>query len=242
MHPMDEAPATKRENDWPGFLFPSQVASFMLVETEDLMPLIAPIVWPIFGSMMALRYPAQLLRVAATASVHSILHFVNFEDNQQIPKVSQVVRTFVNLRPPTAYTMIKDKQQVEYNYTATIRARTRCALPLAQEFHPVEWLHMPISPRTGAIASFAGWNEKEILKTLKTVVQRLGGRDYGQEPSGLRHFYVCDTSRMYAERTEPRPNTDSILQATTCLSRPEVVDQKAHQQFQKVRDSMQLIA
>ena len=47
---------------------------------------------------------------------------------------------------------------------------------------------------------------------------------------------------MYSERTEPRPNTAAILQATTCWSRPEVVDQTAHQQFQKVRDSMQLIA
>ena len=85
-------------------------------------------------------------------------------------------------------------------------------------------------------------NEEEILKTLKTVVQRLGGRDYGQEPSGLRHCFICDTSRMYAERTEPRPNTAAILQATTCWSRLEVVDQTAHQQFQKVGDSMQLIA
>ena len=193
MHPLDETPATTRgENEWPGFLLPSQVASLMLVETEVLIPLIAPIAWPIFGSMMALRYPTQPLKIAATASVHSILHFVNFEENQQIPSFSKVVRTFGNLRPPTAYTMIKDRQQVEYNYTATIRARARCAFPLAQEFHPVEWLHMPISPKTGSVASVADWNEKELLKTLKTVIEKLGGRDHGQEPSGLRHAFVCD--------------------------------------------------
>ena len=192
--------------------------------------------------MMALRYPTQPLRIAATASVHSILHFVNFEENQQIPSFSEVVTTFANLRPPTAYTMIKDRQQVEYNYTATIRARARCALPLAQEFHPVEWLHMPISPKTGAVASFADWNEKELLKTLKTAIQRLGGRDHGQEPSGIRHAFVCDTSRMYIERTEPRPNTAAILQATTCWSKPEVVDQTVHQEFRKIKDLMQMIA
>ena len=101
---------------------------------------------------------------------------------------------------------------------------------------------MPISPKTGAVASFADWNEKELLKTLKTVIQRLGGRDHGQEPSGLRHAFVCDTSRMYAERTEPRPNTAAILQATTCLSKPEVVDQTVHQHFRKIKDSMQMIA
>ena len=52
MHPLDENPAINREpNQLPGFLFPSQMATFMLVETEELMPLIAPIVWPIFGAV-----------------------------------------------------------------------------------------------------------------------------------------------------------------------------------------------
>ena len=39
MHPLDENPAVNREpNQLPGFLFPSQIATLMLVETEDLMP------------------------------------------------------------------------------------------------------------------------------------------------------------------------------------------------------------
>ena len=43
-HPLDENPAVNREpTQHPGFfLFPSQIATLMLVETEDLMPLIAP--------------------------------------------------------------------------------------------------------------------------------------------------------------------------------------------------------
>ena len=42
MHPLDEKPAVNREpNQLPGFLFPSQIAILMLVETEDLIPLIA---------------------------------------------------------------------------------------------------------------------------------------------------------------------------------------------------------
>ena len=41
--PLDENPAVNREpNQLPGFLFPSQIATLMLVETEDLLPLIAP--------------------------------------------------------------------------------------------------------------------------------------------------------------------------------------------------------
>ena len=39
MHPLDENPAVNREpNQLPGFLFPSQIATLMVVETEDLMP------------------------------------------------------------------------------------------------------------------------------------------------------------------------------------------------------------
>ena len=58
---------------------PLPVASgqLLLVETEDLVPLIAPIVWLIFGPMMALPYPTQPLRVAARTPMMSFLHFVD---------------------------------------------------------------------------------------------------------------------------------------------------------------------
>ena len=51
----------------------------MLVETEYLVPLIASIVWTMFGPLMALRYPTQPLRVAASTPTLSILHFVDPE-------------------------------------------------------------------------------------------------------------------------------------------------------------------
>ena len=48
MHPLDECPAINRDpSQLPGFLFPTQMATLMLVETEDLIPLIAPVIWPI---------------------------------------------------------------------------------------------------------------------------------------------------------------------------------------------------
>ena len=66
MHPLDANPAINRDhNHLPGFLFRSQIATLMLLETEKLIPLIAPILWPIIGAVMALRYPTQVLRVAA---------------------------------------------------------------------------------------------------------------------------------------------------------------------------------
>ena len=76
-------PLNQQYNDknLPGFLFPSQITSLMLVETEDLIPVIAPIIWPIFGAMMALRYSTQSLRVAANTRTLSILHFVKAQDD-----------------------------------------------------------------------------------------------------------------------------------------------------------------
>ena len=114
MHPLDENPAVNREpNQRPGFLFPSQIATLMVVETEDLIPVIATIVWSTFGAILALRYPTQFLRVAANAPTLSILHFVTSNGPQRSPTYQRAVSSFASLRPPMAYTIIKDKRQVE---------------------------------------------------------------------------------------------------------------------------------
>ena len=230
MHPLDENPAINREpNQLPGFLFPSQMATLMLAETEDLIPLIAPIVWPIFGAIMALRYPTQVLRMAANTPTFSILHFVTTDGTQSEPTYRGVVANFNSLRPPMAYTIIKDKKQVEHNFTSVIRARARCALSMPMKFHPITWLHIPLNPATGAAHSLADWNTEVILRILSTVIQRLGGRKRGEEPSGLQYPYVCDISRRYCDRTNPRAHPSHILEATTCWSKPDLVDFAVHQ-------------
>ena len=77
---LDDSQIQQRDDkNLPGFLFPSQMANLMLVETEDPIPVIAPNIWPIFGSVMALRYPTQPLRVAVRTPTLSILHFVDPE-------------------------------------------------------------------------------------------------------------------------------------------------------------------
>ena len=101
MHPLDENPAVNREpTQLPGFLFPSQVATLMLVETEDLIPLITPVIWSIFGAVMALRNPTQTLRVAASTPTLSILHFVKTNGSQRGPTYRTAVKNFSSLRPP----------------------------------------------------------------------------------------------------------------------------------------------
>ena len=243
MHPLDECPAINRDpNQLPGFLFPTQVATLMLVETEDLMPLIAPIVWPIFGAVMALRYPTQTLRVAAVSPSLSILHFVTSDGPLQGPTYQSVIHSFANLRPPMAYTVIKDRQQVEHNYLSLIKARARSSLPLPMEIHPVVWLHTPIDPNNGAVATFEGWDVPVVLRILRTIIQRLGGRRKGEEPTRLLYPYACDTSRIYCARTEPREHTARILNTITCWAQPELVDLAIHQTFQQLPTTIPTVA
>ena len=56
-------------------LLPSQIVRLMQMEMEDLIPLITAISWPIFGSVMALRYPTQKLRIAAGVAMLFTLQY-----------------------------------------------------------------------------------------------------------------------------------------------------------------------
>ena len=232
-------PINRDPNQLPGFLFPLQVATLMIVETKDLIPLIAPM---IFSAFMALRYPTQVLRVATNAPSLSILHFVITNGPLQGPTYASVIRNFANLRPPMAYAVIKERRQVEHNYLTLIRAPARCALPVPLEFHPVAWLHVRLDPNNGAVATFIDWDEPMIIRILNTIIQSLGGRKRDEKPTGLHHSYVCDTSRMYCIRAEPRVQTARILEAITCWTRPELVDLAIHQQFQHMRTKVSTIA
>ena len=86
-----------------------------------------------------------------------------------------------------ANTIIKEKKQVEYNFTSIIPGRARCTLPMPMEFHPVAWLHTPLNQGTGAADSFADWNAEVVLRVLGTIIQRLGGRKRGEAPTLLRY-------------------------------------------------------
>ena len=100
---------------------------------------------------------------------------------------------------------------------------------MPMEFHPIAWLHNPLNLSTGAEDSFTDWNAEVILRVIATTVRRLGGRKRGEEPSELRYPYVCDTSRMYSDRTSPRAHSARILDMTTCWSKPDIVDLAIHQ-------------
>ena len=195
----------------------------MLAQTEDIIPVIAPIIWPIFGSMMALRYPTQPLRVAVSTPTLSILLFVVPEDDVRPPDFQILVRNFANFWLPMAHTIMEDKKQIEYNFVTLMRARARCALPISLEFHPVEWLHVVIDPSTGVEQDFSRWDEEAILRTLTNATQRLGGRRKGSMLEKLLYRIFTDTSRMYNPRTEPRANAAMILTNITFWTDPPMV-------------------
>ena len=237
-------PRNQRSDDknLPGFLFPSQIASLMLVETEDLIPVIAPVIWPIFGPMMALRFPTQPLRIAASSPTLSLLHFVDPQDNARPPEFQTLVHNFANFRPPMAYTVVKDKKQVEHNFATLIRARARCAIPMPMELHPIEWLHAPINPGTGALLDFAGWDEPGILRVLANAIQRLGWRRKGSASERLQHQNIQDVSRMYNPRTRPLDNTALALTNITCWANPPLVDQTIYRSYQMLNAIIPKIA
>ena len=131
-----------------------------------------------------------------------------------------------------AYTIIKNKKQTEHNFVMLIRARARCALPLPLEFHPVDWLHVPINPSTAAVQDFSSWDEEAILRTLTNAIQRLGGQRKGSMLEILQYRIITDTSKMYNPRTEPRANTAMILANTTCWTDPPMVNRAIYQRYQ----------
>ena len=101
------------------------------------------------------------------------------------------------------------------------------------KYHPVELLHTPIDPETGTVLDFASWNEEVTLRTLSTVIQRLGGSTQGAAPEQLKYPSVLDTSRLYCARTEPGDRTAAILTPITPWTTPPVEDFMIHQQCQQ---------
>ena len=79
---------------------------------------------------------------------------------------------------------IKDKKQLEYNFTTLTIARARCALPMPLEFYPVEWMHISLYAETGTANDFHDWEVNANLRILVFAMQRLGGCEKTKRPAG----------------------------------------------------------
>ena len=70
-HPNAQLP---RENA--GFPLPQQLADLKLAEVEDLVPVIAPVLIPIFGALGVLRYPTKPVSMAFRVATVSIFTYL----------------------------------------------------------------------------------------------------------------------------------------------------------------------
>ena len=113
-----------RENA--GFPMPQQLANLTLAEV-DLVPVVAPVLIPIFGPLGLLRYPTKPVSLAvhiATVSISTCLQGsppMNYE---------QVIRETLSGEKPQVFTTIKTEQQAEEIMVGVVRARSRKAAVL----------------------------------------------------------------------------------------------------------------
>ena len=133
-------PDTQLPRENPGFPLPQQLADLMLVEVEDLVPVVAPVLISIFGALELLRYSTKPVSLAVHIATVSIFTYL-----QGSPPMSydQMIRETLSGEMPQAYTTIKTEQQAEENMVGVVRARSRKAAVLPQEYGPVNWYNAP---------------------------------------------------------------------------------------------------
>ena len=102
-HPPMRPPRTARHVT--GFLFPHQMAILMLAETEDMMPVLAPALYPIFGILTTLRYPTQSLRTVTQG--HKSQNLIAFLKDSPANTLEQNIKCQMSVFPPMAYTVLK---------------------------------------------------------------------------------------------------------------------------------------
>ena len=111
----------------------SQCWDLTMVEVEDLVPVIALVLIPIFGPMGLLRYPAKPVSMAVHVATVSI--FTYLQDSPPM-EYEHVVKELLSGDVPQVYTTIKTEQRAEEKMMGVIRARTRKATVLTRSTAP----------------------------------------------------------------------------------------------------------
>ena len=88
-----------------GFLTPNQLAEFTLSEVEDLIPVLAPVLTPIYGAVGILRYQTKPLPLASENLRTSILTFLvskksnDYQQMQERGLFMHVPRMYTTFKP-----------------------------------------------------------------------------------------------------------------------------------------------
>ena len=163
-HIHDSDAQLPREN--PGFPMLQQLAELTLAEIEDLVPVVAPVLIPIFGPLGLLRYPTKPVSLAVHIATVSIFTYL-----QGIPPLNyeQMIRDTPKGEMPQAYTTIKTEQQAEENMMGVVRARSRKAAVLPREYGPINWYNAPVV-LNGQPFRFP-WSSDFIKKVINSCLQ-----------------------------------------------------------------------
>ena len=153
-----------REN--PGFPMPQQLADLTLAEAEDLVPVVAPVLIPIFGALGLLRYPTKPVSLAVHVATVSIFKYL-----QGSPPMSyaQMIRETYSGEVPQAYTTVKTEQQVVENMMGVVRACSRKAAVLPREYGPINWYNAPVDLNRQPFRF--PWSSDFIKKVVNSCLQ-----------------------------------------------------------------------
>ena len=155
----------------PGFMFPSQLATMMQCETEDMLPFASPALTPIFGAAIVIRYPSAPLHITANRDRHSIIIFIQ---NKRTPlSIQDSPDNPTELRPPMAFTCLKSEKEDFINYNGLVRTRARRKIDLFPDIHPVQWTNVPLNPKTGLAETYPNWNRTLIDSTVVLALKEL---------------------------------------------------------------------
>ena len=122
------------------FLTPNQLANFTLSEVEDLIPVLAPVLTPIFGATGILRHPTKPLRLTSETATVSILTFLK---NVRPQDYQQMLERGLYMRVPRMYTTIKSVIQQDENLKGVLKATTKKDMPAPSRIRTRELVQCP---------------------------------------------------------------------------------------------------
>ena len=122
-----------------GFLFPRQMTILMLAEAEDMMPVLAPGLYPIFGIPSALRYPTQPLRTVSQGQKSQ--NIITFIKDWPHNSLEQRITRQRSVSPPMAFTITKMPVDLKESIVLLKRARAKATAPSPKEIHSINWRH-----------------------------------------------------------------------------------------------------
>ena len=153
-----------------GFLTPNQLADFTLSEVKELIPVLAPVLTPIYDAIGILRYPTKPLRLASENLSTSIPTFLK---NKRSHDYQHMLERGLFMLVPRMYITIEAEFQQDENSMGILRTRTKKACALPREYRPVIWYDSPLDASGMPIRY--NWSMNSIRTFLNESFRALGG-------------------------------------------------------------------